>query len=105
MTTTLRPWVPTPRAPRDDEPRTGARPAAGPRPDDQDDTTTQHAPTGEHAVARAARPADDRAAGPCAGAVPCAARPGTPLHHPDGACRCFAGGPRPEFLPTGGAPG
>lgn len=32
------------------------------------------------------------------GAVPCAARPGTWLVHPDGRCECFFGGPPPEFV-------
>jgi hypothetical protein len=31
------------------------------------------------------------------GAVPCAARPGSPLVHPDGPCECFFGGPPPVF--------
>jgi hypothetical protein len=30
-------------------------------------------------------------------AVPCAARPYASLVHVDGACRCFAGGPPPEY--------
>jgi len=30
-------------------------------------------------------------------AVPCAARPSTGFVHLDGPCRCFAGGPPPEF--------
>jgi hypothetical protein len=29
--------------------------------------------------------------------VPCAARPSTGFIHRDGACRCFVGGPAPEF--------
>jgi hypothetical protein len=29
--------------------------------------------------------------------VPCAARPSTGFVHRDGACRCFVGGPAPEF--------
>lgn len=33
-------------------------------------------------------------------AVPCAARPSTGFVHLDGPCRCFAGGPAPEFAPT-----
>ena len=33
-------------------------------------------------------------------AVPCAARPSTGFVHPDGACRCFVGGPPPEFAPS-----
>lgn len=37
-------------------------------------------------------------------AVPCAARPGTALRHLDGPCRCFVGGPAPEFAPSGGRP-
>ncbi|MFS0705981.1 hypothetical protein AB6N23_15830 [Cellulomonas sp. 179-A 9B4 NHS] len=32
--------------------------------------------------------------------VPCAARPGTTLWHLDGPCRCFVGGPAPEFAPS-----
>jgi hypothetical protein len=31
------------------------------------------------------------------GPVPCVARPGSPLVHPDGRCECFFGGPPPEF--------
>ena len=34
------------------------------------------------------------------GAVPCAARPSTGFLHLDGACRCFVGGPPPEFAPA-----
>lgn len=30
-------------------------------------------------------------------AVPCAARPYASLVHVDGACRCFTGGPPPEY--------
>ncbi|MGW6130157.1 hypothetical protein ACWFNE_09040 [Cellulomonas sp. NPDC055163] len=30
-------------------------------------------------------------------AVPCAARPYASLVHTDGACRCFTGGPPPEY--------
>lgn len=30
-------------------------------------------------------------------AAPCAARPGTGFVHRDGRCRCFTGGPPPEF--------
>ena len=30
-------------------------------------------------------------------AVPCAARPSTAFVHLDGPCRCFFGGPAPEF--------
>lgn len=29
--------------------------------------------------------------------VPCAARPSTTFVHRDGSCRCFIGGPAPEF--------
>ena len=36
--------------------------------------------------------AKDDAAG-----VPCAARPSTRYRHFDGPCRCFVGGPAPEF--------
>lgn len=32
-------------------------------------------------------------------AVPCAARPSTAFSHPEGQCRCFYGGPAPEFPP------
>lgn len=32
--------------------------------------------------------------------VPCAARPSTGFIHRDGACRCFTGGPAPEFAPS-----
>jgi hypothetical protein len=32
--------------------------------------------------------------------VPCAARPSTGFVHLDGPCRCFAGGPPPEFAPA-----
>ncbi len=32
--------------------------------------------------------------------VPCVARPGTTLWHLDGPCRCFVGGPPPEFAPS-----
>lgn len=31
--------------------------------------------------------------------VPCAARPSTAFVHRDGTCRCFVGGPAPEFPP------
>ncbi|NTW42218.1 MAG: hypothetical protein HGA44_20460 [Cellulomonadaceae bacterium] len=31
--------------------------------------------------------------------VPCAARPSTGFLHLDGRCRCFFGGPAPEFAP------
>lgn len=31
--------------------------------------------------------------------VPCAARPSTRYRHLDGPCRCFVGGPAPEFGP------
>lgn len=31
--------------------------------------------------------------------VPCAARPSTGFWHLDGPCRCFFGGPAPEFVP------
>lgn len=31
--------------------------------------------------------------------VPCAARPSTSFRHLDGPCRCFFGGPAPEFGP------
>ena len=30
--------------------------------------------------------------------VPCVARPGTDYRHPEGACRCFTGGPAPVLL-------
>lgn len=33
-------------------------------------------------------------------AVPCAARPATGYRHYDGPCRCFVGGPAPEFPPA-----
>jgi hypothetical protein len=36
--------------------------------------------------------------------VPCAARPSTGFMHLDGPCRCFAGGPAPEFPPADGHP-
>lgn len=32
-----------------------------------------------------------------AGGVPCVARPSTWYRHFDGPCRCFVGGPAPEF--------
>lgn len=32
--------------------------------------------------------------------VPCVARPSSLLWHLDGACRCFFGGPAPEFAPS-----
>lgn len=32
--------------------------------------------------------------------VPCAARPSTGFLHWDGPCRCFFGGPAPEFAPV-----
>jgi len=32
--------------------------------------------------------------------VPCAARPSTGFVHLDGPCRCFVGGPAPEFAPV-----
>lgn len=38
------------------------------------------------------------------GAVPCAARPSTRFVHRDGPCRCFVGGPAPEFPPATGIP-
>ena len=34
------------------------------------------------------------------GPVPCAARPSTGFIHLDGPCRCFFGGPGPEFAPV-----
>ncbi|MBO1753021.1 hypothetical protein J4G33_14505 [Actinotalea sp. BY-33] len=34
------------------------------------------------------------------GPVPCAARPSTGFIHRDGPCRCFFGGPGPEFAPV-----
>ena len=34
------------------------------------------------------------------GSVPCAARPSTRFVHLDGSCRCFVGGPAPEFPPV-----
>lgn len=37
---------------------------------------------------------------PTGPAVPCAARPSTQFVHRDGPCRCFVGGPAPEFPPT-----
>ncbi|WP_225755071.1 hypothetical protein [Actinotalea sp. Marseille-Q4924] len=37
-------------------------------------------------------------------AVPCAARPSTRFVHRDGPCRCFVGGPAPEFPPSAGTP-
>ena len=37
------------------------------------------------------------AAAQMAGPVPCAARPSTGFIHLDGPCRCFFGGPAPEF--------
>ncbi|EYR62328.1 hypothetical protein N866_09620 [Actinotalea ferrariae CF5-4] len=37
-------------------------------------------------------------------AVPCAARPSTRFVHRDGPCRCFVGGPAPEFPPSAGVP-
>lgn len=36
--------------------------------------------------------------------VPCAARPGSTLWHLDGPCRCFVGGPSPEFAPSTATP-
>ena len=39
------------------------------------------------------------------GAVPCAARPSTGFLHLDGPCRCFFGGPAPEFAPMPLLPG
>ena len=55
------------------------------------------------AVTAAQTTREPRAAepGPRRGPVPCAARPGARLVHPDGRCQCFFGGPPPEFL--GGA--
>ena len=41
---------------------------------------------------------------PSDGAVPCAARPSTRFVHRDGPCRCFVGGPAPEFPPATGVP-
>ena len=32
--------------------------------------------------------------------MPCAARPSTGFVHLDGPCRCFVGGPAPEFAPV-----
>ena len=40
------------------------------------------------------RPAEPQPARP---PVPCAARPSTGFVHLDGPCRCFVGGPPPEF--------
>ncbi len=37
--------------------------------------------------------------------VPCAARPSTGFVHLDGPCRCFSGGPAPEFPPAAWTPG
>ena len=34
------------------------------------------------------------------GPLPCAARPSTGFIHRDGPCRCFFGGPGPEFAPV-----
>ncbi len=35
-----------------------------------------------------------------AAGIPCAARPATGYRHYDGPCRCFVGGPAPEYPPT-----
>lgn len=43
-----------------------------------------------------ADPGTPSGSGPTA-PVPCAARPSTAFVHRDGPCRCFAGGPAPEF--------
>lgn len=40
------------------------------------------------------------APGDAAAGVPCAARPSTRYRHLDGPCRCFVGGPAPEFPPA-----
>ena len=40
------------------------------------------------------RPRADRAE---TDGVPCAARPSTRYRHLDGPCRCFVGGPAPEY--------
>lgn len=54
-------------------------------------------------VTRAGAPALALVAGSADGPapVPCAARPSTGFLHRDGSCRCFAGGPAPEFAPSG----
>lgn len=61
-------------------------------------TTTELA-LGDVAVPAAASRAGERAllAGAVLRAVPCAARPSTAFVHRDGPCRCFVGGPAPEF--------
>ncbi len=39
-----------------------------------------------------------------AAGVACAARPSTRYRHFDGPCRCFVGGPAPEFPATSASP-
>lgn len=61
--------------------------------------TTTQPPGSEAVVPRIGRSAD--ATDPASGSapVPCAARPSTGFVHLDGPCRCFFGGPAPEFAP------
>lgn len=61
--------------------------------------TTPQTPERDAAVPMIGRSADD--ADPTTGPtpVPCAARPSTGFVHLDGPCRCFFGGPAPEFAP------
>ncbi len=63
--------------------------------------------SGPHALpARALTLVADAAEAATPGSAPvrtptaCAARPSTGFVHRDGACRCFAGGPAPEFAPS-----
>ncbi|MDO8106562.1 hypothetical protein Q6348_05055 [Isoptericola sp. b441] len=50
------------------------------------------------ATTEPAAPVDERR--PVLTVVPCAARPSTGFVHLDGPCRCFTGGPAPEFAPV-----
>jgi hypothetical protein len=53
-----------------------------------------------HEVDRGAEAAEHQSDHRSATPVPCAARPSTGFLHPDGRCRCFFGGPAPEFAPA-----
>lgn len=61
--------------------------------------TTTRAPEPHAVVPMLARSIDDTDATTADPAVPCAARPSTGFVHLDGPCRCFFGGPAPEFAP------
>lgn len=56
-------------------------------------------PHSPESVRRALAPVADPVTGEVV-PVPCAARPSTTFLHRDGPCRCFFGGPAPEFAPV-----